>query len=265
MGRRPDVHNVVDGTQADGAQLVLQPFGTLLHLAACQGDGHVARAEVGVFDGDADGQCLVVHLEAVAIGTMQAGLVAILNEPGIEVASHTVVAAGIGPVGSDVHLNQVVALHVEVFCSRCADNSILWKDDDAAVVVANAYLIFCTKHAAALHATQFAALDGDALVAVVEFGSHDSRNHLLTGSHVGSAADNLQGLALSHIDCADMHVVAVWMHFAGQHLSHPEAFQATLDGLHFFHAVNLETRAGQGVCHFLGAQCRIDIFLKPFV
>ena len=81
---------------------------------------------------------------------------------------------------------------MEVLGSRCAHLSILRKDDDAAVVIAYAYFIFCTKHTATLHSAQLAALDGEALVTVVKLSANDGSYHLLPSSHVGCAADNLQ-------------------------------------------------------------------------
>ena len=123
---------------------------------------------------------------------MQTRLVAVLHEPSIEVASYAVMAAGIGTVRRNIHFDKPVALNVIVLGSRCANLSVLRKYDDAAVVCADAYLVLSTKHAETLHATKLAALDGEALVAVIKLGANNGSNHLLSGSHVWCAADNLQ-------------------------------------------------------------------------
>ena len=133
------------------------------------------------------------------------------------------------------------------------------------MVGADTDFVLSTKHSAALHTTQFAALDGEALVAIVQLGTNDGGNHLLPGSHIRSAADNLKRFLLTNIDGADVHVVAVRVRFASQHFGHPKTFQTTLDGLHFLHAIHFETSTGQGICYLLCAQRRIDILLKPFV
>ena len=174
-------------------------------------------------------------------------------------------AASVCSVGCDIDFNQPIALNVIVFDCRCADLSFLGKYDNAAVVIADANLVLSTKHAEALHTTQFAALDGEALIAVIELGANNGSNHLLTGCHVWSTTDNLQGLTLTYVYGANMHVVAVWMRLASQHFSHIETLQTTFDGLHFFHTIHLETCTRQSISNLLSSQGRIDIFLKPFV
>jgi hypothetical protein len=260
-----DVHDIVDGTQSNRAKLILKPLRTLFHIAARQSNANIARAEVWGVDADADGQRLVVHLELFAVRTMKTRLVTILNEPSIEIASHTIMAASICSVGSYVNLDEVIALDMIVLSCRSADLCVCGKNDDSAVVVANANLVFCTKHTATLNATKLATLDGKALIAIIKLGSNDGCNNLLTCSHIRSAADNLNGFAFSHVNCANVHVVAVWMRFASQHFSHIKTFQTAFYGLNFFYAIHLEACASKGIGNLLSTQRSIDIFLKPFV
>ena len=56
-----DVDNVVDGAQTDDVELVLQPLGAFLHLAACNAQAGVAFAGVCVLYLHVDGQLLVVN------------------------------------------------------------------------------------------------------------------------------------------------------------------------------------------------------------
>ena len=55
-----DVHNIVDGTQADGRQLLLQPLRAFLHLAIRDAHTSVALASFVVLDLHIDGQVLIV-------------------------------------------------------------------------------------------------------------------------------------------------------------------------------------------------------------
>ena len=86
-----DIDNVVDRTQTDGAELVLEPLGAFLDLAA--GDTHtgIALAGFGIINLYLDGQRLVVYLEVIAAGAVERCLVAVAAQPGIEVARHTIV------------------------------------------------------------------------------------------------------------------------------------------------------------------------------
>ena len=260
-----DVDDVVDGAESDGAQFVLQPFGAFFYLATGQCDCSIARTKVGIVNADADGKCFVVYAEVVAVGTLEACFIAVLNEPCIEVAGYAIMAAGIGTVGCDVDFDEVVAFYVVVFCCGCAYNGIFRQYDDAVMVCADADFVFGAEHAEAFHATQFAAFDGEDFIAIIEFCAYNGGNYFLSGCYVGCAADNLQGFFLADIDSAYVHVVAVGVCFAGQHFCHPQAFQAAFDCLYFFYAANFEADAGQCFCNLLGAERRFDVFFKPFI
>ena len=173
--------------------------------------------------------------------------------------------AGIGAVGGDIDFDEPVALKAVVLGSGCAHDSVGGQHDDAAVVGAYANLILGADHAVGLDAAQLALLDDELLVAVVELGAEGGHDDLLAGSHIGRAADNLLHLGGADVHGADVHVVAVGMCFAGEHLAHDKALEASLDGLYFFHAIYFETCRSEGCCDFLRRQGCLDVLTKPFV
>ena len=126
---------------------------------------------------------------------------------------------------------------------------------------ANTDFILGTDHAIRLHTTQLRLLDGEALIAVVEFGAQCCYYHLLTGSHVGSATYNLHGVSLTEVNRCHVHVVRVGMRFAGEHLTDNDTFEATLDGLYLLHAACLQTYRGERSGYLIGSEGKIDIFL----
>ena len=260
-----DVNDIVDGTQADEAQLVLKPGGTFLHLASSQSDGAIAGTSLGVLNLHGNGERLVIHHKSFTIGAVKAGLISVLHQPGVEVARHTIVAARIGAVGGDVHLNQIVAFKFVILGGRGAYYCVLGQHDDAVVVSTDTDFVLGTNHAKAFHATQLAALDGEGFVAIVKHGSHNRHNHLLSLCHIGGTADNLNGGFATHVHATNVHVVAIGMRFASEDFSNPKTGQTSLDGLHFFHASHLKTGAGQCHGHFMGTQGGVHIFTQPFI
>ena len=86
-----DVHDVINRTKTNCGQVVLQPLWTLFHLTAGNSHGCVAGASLGVLHANGNLEIVVIHLEVLDTGAMQGGLVAILHEPRIEVASHAIV------------------------------------------------------------------------------------------------------------------------------------------------------------------------------
>ena len=86
-----DVHNVVDRTYADDLQIILQPFGTFFYFTACHGYGAISRTAHFVLNLNADFHVMVVNLERICIRAMQAGLIAVLGEPCVQIACDSIV------------------------------------------------------------------------------------------------------------------------------------------------------------------------------
>ena len=196
---------------------------------------------------------------------MQTGFVAVLLQPGIEVASHTPVAECIGTVSSDVNLDEPVALQVIVLGSRLTNRCILREHDDTVVRSTHTDFILSADHTQTLYTAEFALLDGKTLVAVVEHAAQVGNDYLLTGSHVRRTADNLLWLALAQVNGCYVEVIAVRMRLACQHFTYIESLQSTLDRLYFFQSVHFESARGQHISCLLWCQVEIDVFFKPFI
>ena len=171
----------------------------------------------------------------------------------------------VGTVGGDVDLYEPVALQVVILSSRLTDRSILGQDDNTSMAGANANLVLGTDHTAGLNTTQFRLLDDKLLVAVVEDTAKVGYNHLLSGSYVGCTADNLARFALTQVNSRHMQVVAVGMSLARQYLTHIETFQTTLDTLHLFQGIDLETCRCQRIADLLRRQVEVNVVFQPFI
>ena len=196
---------------------------------------------------------------------MQAGLVTVLLQPCIEVASHTPVAECIGTVGSDVNLDEPVALQVIVLGSRLTNRCILREHDDTVVRSTHTDFILSTDHTQTLYTTELALLDGKTLVAVIEHAAQVGNDYLLTGSYIRCTADNLLWLTLAQVNGCHVEVIAVRMRLACQYFTYIETFQSTLDRLYFFQSVHFESARGQRIGCLLWCQVEIDVFFKPFI
>ena len=143
-----DIYDIIDRTQTDDAQTLLQPFRTLLHGDTLDGDAGIARTSLAVFYDHRDVKVVILHGKGIYRRLMQLCRFLVLHQVGIQIASHTVVRAGIGTVGRDVHLYHIVALDVIVVFGQSAHHSGVWQHDDARVVGTDADLVFCADHAA---------------------------------------------------------------------------------------------------------------------
>ena len=215
-----NVNDVVDGAHTNGTQLVLQPVRTFLHLASCHAHTGITPAGLLIFDGHLDGHVLIVHHESLAVGTMKRRFITILHKPGIQVACHAPMREGISTVGSDVHLNQPVALQMVIFGGRLTHRSVFGQYDDTIVTVAHTDFVFSTNHAEALHATQFGFLDDKFLVAIIEHTSQVCHNHFLSCGHIRSAAYDLRRRFFTKVNGCHMQVVRIRVKLACQHFTH---------------------------------------------
>lgn len=120
-----DIHDIVDWSQADDIQLVLQPLRAFLHLTTGDAYAGIALTSLGIFNLYIDRKILVIYYELIARRAMKTCLVAVLLQPGIEVAGYTPMTERIGTVGSDVNLDEPVALQVIILGSRLTNRCIL--------------------------------------------------------------------------------------------------------------------------------------------
>ncbi len=148
-----NVYNVVDRTYSDYPKTILQPFWAFLHITVCQSYGSIARTSFLVFHTYLYRKILVIHLKGIYRGTMQIRSESVLDEPCVQVASHTVVATCVSTVWSDIYFNHEITFDMIVVSSRNTYWCIFGQDNDSAVVISHTYFVFRTYHAVAFHAT----------------------------------------------------------------------------------------------------------------
>lgn len=117
---------------------------------------------------------------------------------------------------------------------------------------ADADFVLGADHAERLYAAELRFLDGEALLLPcgVEGCADGGHDYGLAGGYVGGAADNLQRSLGPGVDLADVHVVAVGMRFAGEHLADNHAAESSADRLDFLERVTFKAQRGQGLSQF---------------
>ena len=196
---------------------------------------------------------------------MQACFVSVLLKPGVQVACNAVVRACVGTVGRYVHFDNEIALEVVVFGCGHAHLRVSRQYDNAAVVVAHAYLVFRTYHSVAVNAAQARFLYHEFLVAVVQLATQGGHNYFLAGCNVGRAAYYLRRFAAADVYGAYVHVVAVGVRLARQHFAYYESGQSALYCLYFFNRADFQAYRGQRVGCFLRGKIEINILLEPLI
>ena len=199
-----DVYNVVDGAQADGKQLVLQPFGAFFHLAIGYRYASIAFAGIVILDGYIYGQVVIVYHEGIAAGAFQRCFITILHQPGVQVACHAIMTKCIGMVSCYVNLDKPVAFQLVIFGGRLANLSVGRQNDDAVVSRSHANFVFCTNHTKAFNAAQLRLLNNKLVVAIVKHGTHIGHYYLLSGGNIGCAAYYLRRFALAQVNGCDV-------------------------------------------------------------
>ena len=149
------IHYVVNRTQADGGQRVLQPLGRLLDGHTLDADARVTRTSLRGFQHDFNRQQVGGELvvERTHVGFGQGDVLSMCLVIRIQVACYAVVRCGIGSVRRDIHLNDRVVLDMIVVGGFHAHRRVRRQHDDAGVVGADAYLILGANHAERVLAT----------------------------------------------------------------------------------------------------------------
>lgn len=113
-----------------------------------------------------------------------------------------------------------------------------------AVIVGEAEFTFGTDHAEGGHAAQFGLFD---LQTAGQLRAHGSHRHKLPRRNIGRAAHNAQRRLSSRVHRADVQMVGIGMHVAGEHTAHhhiPDAVAGTPDFL------QLQSQHGQAFTEF---------------
>ena len=185
------IHYIINRTQTDSREPLLQPVRTFLDRYAFDGYTRIADAGIGIFHNDFDSRCFVFDMEALDRRALQFGRFPVPLQVGSQVASHTEMGSCIDAVRCDIDFEDIVALDIVVVFCRHPDLRFCREDDNARVVCPYTNLVFGTNHTVRLDATQLRAFDGEALVAVIELRADSGNNYLLSGSDIGCATDNL--------------------------------------------------------------------------
>ena len=235
-----NVNNIIDRTKSNHFQFVLQPLGAFLHIAIGHTQTNITLASLFVLNLNINGHIFVVNLKCFAIRTMQRCVIAILHQPSIQIASHTPMGKCISTVGSDVNLDDPIALQMIIFGGWSANNCIFGQDNDAIMTLANTNFVFSTNHAIRFNATQLSLLDNELLIAIIEHTTQIGHYHLLTSCHIRCTTDNLLRFSFPQINGGEMKM-GVGDILACEHLAHKQPFQTAFDGLHFLQSIHLQT------------------------
>ena len=262
-----DVHEVVLGVDARGAQTVLHPVGRGADLASRDRDARIAGCGLGVFDADFHIQIVVVGGESRNVGQLHRNAFAAALQVGRQIAGHTDVRRGIHAVGRKADFDQIVVLDMQVLLGRHAHGSVGRKLHDAVVRRSDAQFVFGAKHAQRLHAADFRTLDLELLVAAVgvEHRADRRAKDFQTRAAVGGAADDLQRFGGADIDRGQVQVVRIGMVRAGHDLADDDACKAAFHGLDLLEALDLEADVGQYFGHFFGREIGVDITFEPVI
>jgi hypothetical protein len=138
-----------------------------------------------------------------------------------------------------------------------ARRGVFRQDHNAAVVLGEAQFPFGADHAERRRAAQFGLLDHRA---VGQARAHQGHGHLLTGGHVGRAADDIQQFALARVHLAAMQMVGVRMLDAFQHMPHHNGADGVIGALN---VLQLQAEHGQPVAQRFGIALVGRKFTQP--
>ena len=239
------IHDVIDRTQTDSQQAVLEPFRRFFDLYTLDAHARITRTSVRCFYRHLHRQLMVVDLKVLYARLRQCDILSVCLIISIQIARYAIVRSSIRAVRRDIHLNDCIVFDVIVVGSFHANRRIGRQHNDTGVVSAHTNLIFRTDHTPTLLAAQFTFLDGKRLVAVIEHRTHGRHDDLLSRSYVGCTANDRQRFSFTDVHFGNMQMIGIRVGFTCQHFAYNQAFESALDGLYFFHCSYLETDRSQ--------------------
>jgi len=150
-----DIYYIIDRTQSDDTEFILQPFRTFFNRYAFHRYTGIARASLSVFNCNFDIQIIIFNGESIYRRPLQRSRFIILHQISIQVTSYTIMRTSIGTIRSDIHFQHIVALDVIIIFGKSSRDCISRQNDNTCMIRTDAYFIFCTNHAVGLNTTEF--------------------------------------------------------------------------------------------------------------
>jgi len=138
------------------------------------------------------------------------------------------------------------------------NGSVVGKYKDAFVSISQAQLQLRADHTLGDYAPDAGSLEGFMPfgMGIVEAGANAGEANLLTGSHVGGAADNFHFAVVTGVYAAKSETVRIGMRVNLRYLADTAVFPTT----EFGHLSDLHARHSQAVGKFMGRQVYVDVF-----
>ena len=140
------VHYIINWTQADGTQFILQPFRAFLNRNAFDAYARITKAGLCIFHDYFNSRSSIINFESIHARTFQSERLAILFQVSSQITGYTKMRSGIHTVRSYIDFQYIVALDIIIILCKSSYNHISWQHDDSGVVSTNTYFIFRTNH-----------------------------------------------------------------------------------------------------------------------
>ena len=253
------VDYVVDGPQTHGAKLFLQPQGRRLNVEVCYDARRIARAKVGVFNGDGGN----IRAVAIALHPLYLRLAETLTQRCRRLAADADDGLAVRAVGGKLYIEHA-AVHIKRLLYALAVGVGFRKHHYPAVFTAgivgvgNAYLLIAAEHARRGHAAHLGGMNDKP---ARQRRAVKRNGHLVAGLYVGRVGHYLQKLAPPGVHGADAQLIRVGM---GLYIRDSADVHA-VDAVHFGDDLrHFEPAKQHPFRKLLGSHVEVDVFFKPF-
>ena len=261
-----DVHDVVDRAHVHGLQAALQPIGRLAHRDAFDDHAAVTWAGLGIFHAYRYRQAVIVYFEFFNLGhTYHTGVAVVDFEGRRQVARYPQVVGGVGAIGREAYLDEVVFFELEIVFGGLPHGGIFGQHQDARVVVTQAEFVFGTNHTFGVFAADFTFFQGNRFAfSGVQSGTNCGNQYFLASSHIGRTTNDIEQAARTDVDFGHRKFVGVGVFFTFYHVAYHYTCQSSFDAFGTFNAFYFQSYVGQYFADFFGAEAvQIQVLLQP--
>lgn len=149
--------------------------------------------------------------------------------------------SAVDTVGSQADFIHGVALEIQSDAGRGAGHGGIVEHHYTRVVLTDAEFILGADHSEAFNSADLRLLELELLALEIDqFRTDSCQKHLLTGSHIGSAADYLQRLTAAHVKLGDVQMVGIGVRHALQHVGDNYALKPSGNLFYGFYMLDLK-------------------------
>ena len=202
-----NIHHIIDRTQSDSRQTLLQPIGTFCHF-------HIPHRHSAVPDTcfmvryiDIDTALFSIDSEIVYRRPVQSGIFTPLCQISGQITGNAIMRSCIDTIRGNIHFEDIIALYIIIVFGQCTGLYLSRQHDNAIVRSSYTYFVFGTNHTERFHSANLRFFNRKTFFTTIQNSTQRSHYHVLSRRDIRSSTHDLNRLGFPQIHGSNVQMI----------------------------------------------------------